>query len=47
MLECQPSQVEVVVQMLPTLELALPLSLDYLTWDFCRDTKADLSKAEN
>lgn len=46
LLECQPSKVEVGVQMLPTLELALPMSLDYLTWDFCRDTEADLSKAE-
>jgi len=46
LLECRPSKVEVGVQMLPTLELALPMSLDYLTCDFCRDTEADLSKAE-
>ncbi len=46
LLECQPSKVEVGVQMLPTLELALPMSLDYLTWDFCRDAEADLRKAE-
>jgi hypothetical protein len=26
--------------------LELPMSLDYLTWDFHRDTDEDLSKAE-
>ena len=46
LLECRPSKVEAGVQMLPILELALPMSLDYLTWNFCRDTEADLSKAE-
>jgi acetolactate decarboxylase len=28
------------------LELALPAGLDYLTWDFQRDTGQDLDKAE-
>ncbi|MDP8217430.1 MAG: acetolactate decarboxylase [Candidatus Theseobacter exili] len=46
LLECRPSKVEVGVQMLPSLELSLPMSLDYLTWDFSRDPKADLNKAE-
>jgi acetolactate decarboxylase len=46
LLECRPNRVEVGVQMLSTLELALPVSLDYLTWDFRRNTEADLSKAE-
>lgn len=46
LLECRPSSVDVGIQMLSTIELALPLSLDYLTCDFCRDTEADLSKAE-
>lgn len=46
LLECRPSKVEVGVQMLQTLELALPMSLDFLTWDFCRDTEADLNKVE-
>ena len=32
--------------MIPALELALPMSLDYLTWDFRRDTEKDLSRAE-
>jgi acetolactate decarboxylase len=46
LLECRPSGVEVGVQMISTLELALPMSLDYLTWDFHRNIEADLSKAE-
>jgi acetolactate decarboxylase len=46
LLECRPRQVEAGVQMLPTMELALPMSLDYLMLDFERDTKADLSQAE-
>lgn len=46
LLECRPRQVEAGVQILTTLELALPMSLDFLTWDFQRDTEADLSKAE-
>lgn len=46
LLECRPAGVEVGLQMLSTLELALPMSLDYLTWDFRRNTEADLGKAE-
>jgi len=46
LLECQPTEVRLGLQMISSLELALPMSLDYLTWDFCRDTRADLSKAE-
>jgi acetolactate decarboxylase len=46
LLECRPACVEAGVQMLPILELSLPMTLDYLTLDFCRNTKADLSKAE-
>jgi acetolactate decarboxylase len=46
LLECRPGRVEVGVQMIQMLELALPMSLDYLTWDFHRDTDEDLSKAE-
>jgi len=34
------------VQILSTLELSLPISLDYLTWDFTRDIKQDLDKVE-
>jgi acetolactate decarboxylase len=46
LLECRPSRLQVGVQLIPTLEVALPLSLDYLTWDFHRDTQHDLNKAE-
>ncbi len=46
LLECQPRKIEAGVQMLTMLELALPMSLDYLTWDFQRDTETDLSQAE-
>jgi len=46
LLECRPGKVRVGVQFIQTLELALPMSLDYLTWDFRRDTDQDLNKAE-
>jgi len=46
LLECRPLRVRAGVQFIRTLELALPLSLDYLTWDFQRDTGADLEQAE-
>jgi hypothetical protein len=34
------------IQFISSLELALPMTLDYLTWDFRRDTEQDLNKAE-
>jgi len=46
LLECIPGEVHVGVQMIYQLELSLPRSLDYLTWDFRRDIRADLHKAE-
>lgn len=46
LLECRPKMVRVGVQIINTLELKLPISLDYLTWDFSRDTSQDLNKAE-
>ena len=46
LLECRPRRVRVGVQFISTLELGLPMSLDYLTWDFRRDVGADLDKAE-
>ncbi len=46
LLECRPSCVRAGVQFISSLELALPMGLDYLTWDFSRDTKEDLDKAE-
>jgi acetolactate decarboxylase len=46
LLECVPRKVRAGVQMIGTLELSLPISLDYLTWDFTRDIGQDLDKAE-
>ena len=46
LLECSPRNVRVEVQFLHTLELALPIGLNYLTCDFTRDTERDLEKAE-
>jgi len=46
LLSCRPLQVRASVQFISTLELGLPMSLDFLTWDFRRDTGADLDKAE-
>lgn len=46
LLECRPSKVEAGVQMISMVELALPMSLDYLTWDFRRNSEKDLSQAE-
>ena len=45
-LECRPQKVRVGVQFIYSLELALPASVDYLTWEFQRDTRGDLDKAE-
>ena len=46
LLACSPRGVRAQVQFISTLELGLPMSVDYLTWDFRRDTRADLDEAE-
>lgn len=46
LLECCPNGITVGVQFLTTLELGLPMSFDYLTCDFQRDTEKDLESAE-
>ena len=46
LLECRPHQARVGVQVLSTLELGLPMSDAYLHWDFHRDIRRDLDKAE-
>ncbi len=46
LLECRPRKVRTGVQVISRLELALPMSLDYLTWEFRRDITQDLHKAE-
>ena len=45
-LSCQPRKVKTEIQFLYTLELSLPMSLDYLTWDFQRNIEKDLDSAE-
>ena len=46
LLECRPRKLRAGVQFINALELELPMSLDYLTWDFRRDIHKDLDKAE-
>lgn len=46
LLECRPRKGRIGVQFIETLELSLPKSLDYLTWDFGRDSGRDLNAAE-
>jgi acetolactate decarboxylase len=46
LLECRPRKITLQLQYLYTLELSLPSTLDYLTWDFQRDIGKDLDKAE-
>jgi len=46
LLACRPRTIRAGVQFISRLELALPMSFDYLTLDFDRDTEADLKKAE-
>lgn len=46
LLECRPRQVRISLQHIPSLQLGLPLTLDYLTADLGRDISADLEEAE-
>jgi len=46
LLECRPNGVRAGVQFINSVELGLPMSLDYLTLDFHRDIEADLDQAE-
>lgn len=46
LLECRPRRVRVGVQLISRVELSLPMTLDYLTWDFQRDTEKDLEQVE-
>src|SRR5450432_925437 len=46
LLECAPRKLSAGIQFINKLELSLPVTLDFLTWDFKRDTDADLRKAE-
>jgi acetolactate decarboxylase len=46
LLACEPRKIKVGIQFIPRMELSLPITLDYLTWDFNRDVTEDLKKAE-
>ena len=46
LLACRPRRARVGIQALHTLELALPTSSYYLNWDFRRDVRDDLDRAE-
>lgn len=46
LLSCRPRRVRAGIQPLYTLELALPTTPYYLGWDFQRDVRRDLDKAE-
>jgi acetolactate decarboxylase len=46
LLECETKGVRAGIQILDRLEVSLPKSLEYLTWDFQRDIGQDLNKAE-
>lgn len=46
LLACEVKQVRAEIQFLYTLEMSLPLNVDYLLWDFQRDIGRDLDKAE-
>ena len=46
LMECRLHQARIGIQHVPKLEVDLPLTLDYLTADFLRDTKHDLDQAE-
>jgi len=46
LLECKPGDIRAGVQFISSLELGLPMSLDYLTLDFRRDVEDDLGQAE-
>lgn len=46
LLECNTESVRAGIQILDQLQVSLPKSLEYLTWNFQRDIQKDLNKAE-
>lgn len=46
LLTCSPKTLQIGVQFINNLELSLPMTLDYLTWDLTRDVGKDLDRAE-
>jgi acetolactate decarboxylase len=47
LLECSTINISAGIQFINKLELSLPTTLEYLTWNFSRDITGDLKKAEN
>ena len=43
---CEPDRARIGIQHVPSLELGLPLTLDFLTADLTRDTTGDLEQVE-
>ena len=46
LLACEPKKIIVGIQFIPRMELSLPITVDYLTFDFNRDVSEDLKKSE-
>ena len=47
LMECRLKRARIGIQHIPKLHVDLPVTLDYLTADFNRDTKKDLDRAEH
>ncbi|MFP4154481.1 MAG: acetolactate decarboxylase [Halothiobacillaceae bacterium] len=47
LLECAPVDIRISLQHVPQMALGLPMTLDYLTAEFGRDTQRDLDEAEH
>ncbi len=46
MLQCIPEEVSIEIQLIHKLELSLPMTQDYMEWDFHRNVDKDLDKVE-
>lgn len=46
LLGCVPQEVKVGIQVINKMELSLPMTQDYMKWDFHRDIKQDLENVE-
>jgi acetolactate decarboxylase len=46
LLQCRPSNCRIDIQLIDSVEISLPITLDYLTQDFTRNIEEDLNKVE-
>jgi acetolactate decarboxylase len=46
LLECRPLRCRIDIQLIDSVEISLPITLDYLTQDFSRNIEQDLNKVE-